>query len=82
MDWLLLLREFGLPLATMVIIGWAGWKEVWKWGADYREMKAQRDKLQTQIDRLLELAFKNAALAERQAGAIREGRKEKDDGAA
>jgi hypothetical protein len=62
-DWVPFLREFGLPLAFLAVIGYTGWKEVWVWGSTHRDVKGQRDKLQQQVDRLLELAYKNAELA-------------------
>lgn len=54
-----------MPLAALALIGWTGYKEIWKWGTDYKKLEARCEKLQVQVDRLVELAFKNAALAEK-----------------
>lgn len=81
MDWLPIVERLGLPLAIFIVLGWAGYKEIWKWGSDYRkqqeqherelaDVKAQRDKKEAQIDRLVELGFKAASLAESQAKSI------------
>lgn len=72
MDWFPIVERLGLPLAIFIVIGWAGYKEIWKWGTDYKALVTRNDKLQAQVDRLVELAFKAAALAEKQAETIKE----------
>jgi hypothetical protein len=50
-----LVQTLGLPLALLVIVLWTGARDMWVFGARYREMRSDRDHYRAHSEELSEL---------------------------
>ena len=65
MDWLAFAREVGFPIASLVLILWAGHRRYWVFGATYQALEARCARQEAELSKLHDLLLRQSSLMAR-----------------